>query len=190
MRVIIWVGVQEKVNELKDVTSSLSALYLEFRVAIIASLIGAIIGHFKSNGYIQMPTVIIDYEKTNFFKADSPILLKSLNWLICPFEISLFLVGIRFGNNKEKGAIFIELGFIGDMLVGIGAGILAQSALSLAETTNVYSVISTSLLAGFGGLSYIQSQQTKSLNQDKDNYLQKLEAVTTEEYSAKKAVGE
>ncbi|PGP33850.1 hypothetical protein [Bacillus thuringiensis] len=177
-------------NQLNDVTTSLSALYLEFRVAIIASLIGAIIGHFKSNGYIQMPTVIIDYEKTIICKEDSPILLKFLNWLICPFEIALFLVGIRFGENKEKGAIFIELGFIGDMLVGIGAGILAKAALSLAATTNGYSVISTSLLAGFGGLSYIQSQQTKSLNQDKDNYQQKLEAVTTEEYPVKKAVGE
>lgn len=162
-------------EQVSESTLSLYSLFIEFRVAIIASLIGAIIGHYKSNGFIQMPTVTINYEQSNVCKGN--VWLTPINWIICAVEIILFILGIRFGKNRKKGTIVIELGFMGDMLVGIGAGILAKATLSLADTTNLYSVISASLLAGFGGLSYIQSQQSKSLNRSKGEYEEIIDSL-------------
>jgi len=68
----------------------------------------------------------------------------------------------------------LELGFLGDLLVGIGTGILAKTALALTNTSNDFSVVSASLLAGFAGLSYIQTLQTKGIRTGGDERVQQF----------------
>lgn len=60
----------------------------------------------------------------------------------------------------QKEDLF-DLGFLGDLLIAIGTGILAKTALSMANTTDNFAVVSSSLLAGYAGLSYLKSKQNK-----------------------------
>jgi hypothetical protein len=76
----------------------------------------------------------------------------------------LFLLGYR-GKSNATDRIFIDLGFLEDLLIAIGTGILAKTALALAETDNNFAVISSSLLAGYAGLSYLKGKANDELSQ-------------------------
>lgn len=72
----------------------------------------------------------------------------------------MFLIGARFKRNIEAGAITLELGFLGDLLVGIGTGTLAYCAVVTSGVTNVPAIVTGSLLAGYGGFTYLQKYKT------------------------------
>lgn len=149
-----------------------------FLFSIVISLLGAIIGHLRINGSIQMPVILITYKKANSLtdtKSKWYTNLFKLLWL--PFDFLLFLIGFRVGNNKEASAIAIELGFLGDMLVGVGTGALAFAAIGLTGSENIYSLMTTALIAGYGGFSYIQSIQEDSFNKNTSNYSDKLDST-------------
>lgn len=129
-----------------------------FGLPIAMSLIGGLIGHFVKNGIIELPKVVIEY-------SEEPKTLSSngvLRFLQRTGRFLLFLLGYR--NERNASAkVFFDLGFLGDLLIAIGTGILAKTALALANTDSPYAVISSSLLAGYAGLSYLKSKQEKEI---------------------------
>ncbi|AFJ61921.1 MULTISPECIES: hypothetical protein [Bacillus amyloliquefaciens group] len=143
-------------DNLHDSTFNLTYFY----IALIASLIGSLIGHFKINGVITFPVVYIYYSKNVSFKNCSwyeyfwkiPLLI---------IDFILFLVGFRFGRNTDSGSLTLEPGFFGDLLVGVGTGILAYAAVGASGAKGIFIVLTTSLLAGYGGFTYIQKAQGK-----------------------------
>jgi len=129
-----------------------------FGLPIAMSLIGGLIGHFVKNGIIELPKVVIEYTE------DAETI--SSNWALRVLQRTgrflLFLLGYR--NERNASAkVFFDLGFLGDLLIAIGTGILARTALAMANTDNPYAVISSSLLAGYAGLSYLKSKQEKEI---------------------------
>ncbi|KGX87629.1 hypothetical protein [Pontibacillus marinus] len=166
---------------------SLVELWDMFEVAILVSLVGALIGHYKRNACILLPIISIDYRFDGFkelhLSSHGPI-MKGVLWGFTTLKAAvlffLFLLGFRFGENKETDPILFELGVLGDLLIGAGAGVIAKSTISLTGTENPLSVIVTSLLAGFAGLSYIQKFQQQSLDNATIEYQEKLDR--TEEY--------
>ncbi|WP_052728507.1 hypothetical protein [Domibacillus tundrae] len=138
-----------------------------FRLPIMVSLLGALIGHYAKNGVIQLPIFLIPYSKSNWVKNNSAKMWKWASIIISPVLVVIdflgFLIGIRFDENQADKRIYVELGFFGDILIGIGTGILAKTAIELTDTKNIYAEISTAFIAGFLGLSYIKDRQHKDL---------------------------
>lgn len=127
-----------------------------FGLPVSMSLIGGLIGHFVKNGIVELPKLVIEYDEEglNF----------SSNWFVKWFQrlyyFLIFVIGIRDHRNAKK-KIFFDLGFFGDLLIAIGTGILAKAALEMANTTDNFTVVSSSLLAGYAGLSYLKGKQNK-----------------------------
>ena len=141
-----------------DQITSIAQFIQMFGLPIAMSLIGGLIGHFVKNGIIELPKFVIEYtEDPASWPANR--LLRSLQ-RTCRFV--LFLLGYRNRTNATD-KVFFDLGFLGDLLIAIGTGILAKTALALANTDSPYAVISSSLLAGYAGLSYLKSQQNKDI---------------------------
>lgn len=136
-----------------------------FQLPIIMSLIGALIGHFAQNGVLQFPTIVILYKKGNFLEG-CKWYLKPIRAVYLCFHFLIFSLGLRFSEMSTDRGIYIEMGFLGDLLIGIGTGILAKTALSLVDTKNEFAVISSSLLAGYAGLSYFKARMEKEMNQE------------------------
>jgi len=140
------------------VISSFQAFIQVFGLSISMSLVGGLIGHFVKNGIIEMPKLVIEYDEED--------LKLSSNWFIKWFQrlyyFVIFVIGFRNHSNAKK-KIFFDLGFLGDLLIAIGTGILAKTALSMADTTDNFAVVSSSLLAGYAGLSYLKNKQNKEL---------------------------
>ncbi|MFS0724852.1 hypothetical protein [Paenibacillus sp. 1P07SE] len=129
-----------------------------FGLPIAMSLIGGLIGHFVKNGIIELPKFVIEYtEDPQSWPASR--LLRSL---YRTGSFLLFLIGYRNRANATD-KVFFDLGFLGDLLIAVGTGILAKTALALANTDSPYAVISSSLLAGYAGLSYLKSKQHKEI---------------------------
>ncbi len=129
-----------------------------FGLPIAMSLIGGLIGHFVKNGIIELPKFVIEYTED---PASWPA-----NWFLRSLQRTgrflLFLLGYRNRTNATD-KVFFDLGFLGDLLIAIGTGILAKTALALANTDSPYAVISSSLLAGYAGLSYLKTKQNKEI---------------------------
>ncbi|KGP73366.1 hypothetical protein [Pontibacillus yanchengensis] len=167
---------------------TLVELWEIYKVAILVSLVGALIGHYKRNSCILLPIVSIDYKFKDFkrlkrksystFKKGLMGLLITLKAFV---YFVLYLVGIRFGDNKDTDPILFELGVIGDLIIGIGAGVIAQSTIIMSGAHDQLSVVVTALLAGFAGLSYIQKFQKESLDHAGIEYRAKL--AQAEEYA-------
>lgn len=138
------------------VISSFQAFIQVFGLSISMSLVGGLIGHFVKNGIIEMPKLVIEYDEEE--------LTLSSNWFMKWFQrlyyFVIFVIGFRNHSNAKK-KIFFDLGFLGDLLIAIGTGILAKTALSMADTTDNFAVVSSSLLAGYAGLSYLKGKQNK-----------------------------
>jgi len=139
------------------------------------SLLGALIGHYTKNGVIQLPLFVIPYEKGKWVQNMTPAIPLVGNVVM---GILIFLDFIRFilgfrGNQEQAGRRpFLELGFLGDILIGVGTGVLAKTATEMAGTENVFAEISAAFLAGFAGLSYILSrkeQKERELNEEPVN---------------------
>lgn len=152
-------------------------LWEAFKLPIGSSLIGALIGHYAKGGTIQFPLIYISYVRGETIeRLDQRLKNPShrrdnwIRWLLyTPFKIVLFLlslIGIRFVEDRLN-PIIIDLGFLGDILVGIGTAILAKVTLTISGTENEYALIGTSFLAGFAGLAYIREKQSKGLDESK-----------------------
>lgn len=148
--------------------NTISGFVDTFRLPIIMSLIGAMIGHFAHNGVIQFPIFVILYKKGNFLESCSWY-LKPIRFIYLCFHFMIFIFGFRFTDVSTDRGIYIEMGFLGDLLIGIGTGILAKTALTLVDTKNDFAIISSSLLAGFAGLSYIKNRMKNELDIDEKN---------------------
>ncbi|WP_332276161.1 hypothetical protein [Bacillus subtilis] len=131
--------------------------------AIIMSMIGALVGHLKSNGSIQMPLLLIDYKRKKD-QRNVKIYKNPLKFSRIAIDFLLFLIGIRHGRNKNSDSLSLELGVFGDLIVGIATGSLSFAALGLSGANNTFTLITTSILAGFGGFSYIQNLQIENMN--------------------------
>jgi hypothetical protein len=159
------------VEKIADLTQW-SIFWGTFRLPILVSLLGALIGHYSKNGVIQLPLFVILYSKSYWVQNISdkiPWLLIKL--IALPVFIIIdflsFLMGVRFDEEQSGKRIYLELGFLGDILIGIGTGILAKTAIELANTENIYAEVSTAFIAGFLGLSYIKERQRRDLGIDK-----------------------
>ncbi|RXZ82713.1 hypothetical protein EBB07_09465 [Paenibacillaceae bacterium] len=130
-----------------------------FGLPIAMSLIGGLIGHFVKNGIIELPKFVIEYDEEQQWEG-SPN--KMPGALQRGGAFILFLIGYRNRHNAAK-KVFFDLGFLGDLLIAVGTGILAKTALALANTDSAFAVISSSLLAGYAGLSYLKAKQNKEL---------------------------
>ncbi|RCW45437.1 hypothetical protein [Paenibacillus prosopidis] len=140
------------------VISTFNEFIQVFGLPISMSLIGGLIGHFVKNGIVELPKLVIEYDEEG--------LTLSSNWFVKCIQrlyyFLIFVIGFRNHNNAKK-KIFFDLGFLGDLLIAIGTGILAKTALAMANTSDNFAVISSSLLAGYAGLSYLKGKQNKEL---------------------------
>jgi hypothetical protein len=146
-----------------DITSW-SGFISEFKLPVSMSLIGAMIGHFRKNGVINMPTVSISYVPGPVLENPQGFWQHIGRGLYLIVDCILYLFGVhikRSGSRdiQERYGVYIDLGFFGDLLVGIGTGILAKTALEMADVNNDFALVSGSLLAGFAGMSYIIRKQ-------------------------------
>jgi hypothetical protein len=142
--------------------NSIKGFIDSFKLPVSMSLIGSIIGHYRKNGVIQWPIFFIPYKPGEFLK-DCAWWLKPIRWFYIIIDFILYILGIHIGEKRES--ISFDLGFLGDLLVGVGTGILAKTVLELADVKNEFAVVSTSLLAGFAGMSYIISLQNKDFEE-------------------------
>ncbi len=142
-----------------DVTT-ISGFMEVFRLPIIMSLIGGLIGHFVKNGTVELPKLVIEFDVEEMVFSQNRLLL----WLQMSYHFIFFILGYRRKNNATK-RVFFDLGFLGDLLIAIGTGILAKTALALAETDNDFAVISSALLAGYAGLSYLKGKANAELSE-------------------------
>ncbi|MBD2867420.1 hypothetical protein [Paenibacillus arenilitoris] len=140
------------------VISTVREFFEVFGLPISMSLIGGLIGHFVKNGIVELPKLVIEYDEEGL--ALSPNRFYKFMQRIYFFLV--FMIGFRNHRNAKK-KIFFDLGFLGDLLIAIGTGILAKTALSMANTTDSFAVVSSSLLAGYAGLSYLKGKQNKEL---------------------------
>lgn len=135
-----------------------------FQLPILMSLLGGLIGHFAKKQTIELPYMEIMYQRGSFLQGCKWYLFP-IRCLTITLEFLIYMLGFRIGINRSEGRTWMYPGFLGDLLVGVGAGILAKSALlSINPKPNDDLVITASLLAGFAGLSYIHSLQTKDLS--------------------------
>lgn len=122
------------------------------------SLIGGLIGHFVKNGIVEMPKLVIEYDEDGLTLSSNWL----VKWIQRIYYFIIFVVGFRDHRNAKK-KIFFDLGFLGDLLIATGTGILAKTALAMANTSDNFAVISSSLLAGYAGLSYLKGLQNREL---------------------------
>lgn len=141
-----------------DSINSLNEFWDYFKLPISMSLIGAIIGHYRKNGVIQWPIFNIAYEKGPFFENKSGI-MKIIRCIYLFFDFIFYIIGIHIGKKREP--VSFDLGYFGDLLVGIGAGIIAKCIIEVGDVENQFALISSSLLAGFAGMSYMLAFQRK-----------------------------
>lgn len=139
--------------------TTLSELWLEFRLPILMSLLGGMIGHFVKNGIIELPKFIIEYHGD----AGAPSSNRFWSFIRRSWLFLIFLLGYR-GKRNAGERIYFDLGFLGDLLIATGTGILAKTALAIADTDNPYAVISSALLAGYAGLSYLRGKANDDLS--------------------------
>ncbi|RRN67556.1 hypothetical protein EI200_22500 [Peribacillus simplex] len=164
-----------------DSINSVSDFLDVFKLPIAMSLIGAIIGHYRKNGVIQWPIFSIDYEPGPYFNKPGKI-MPFIRGLYLFFDFILYILGIHIG--KKRKPVLFELGYFGDLLVGIGAGILAKCGTELADIENDFTLMSTSLLAGFAGMSYMlsfQKEATKDWEQENDDKLRDVDVESSDE---------
>ncbi|WP_261133799.1 hypothetical protein [Bacillus sp. Marseille-Q3570] len=166
--------------------------WVQFNLPIIMGLIGAVIGHYRNHGVIQLPTISIPYRIPIQLKGWYNITKFPLHIIILiVIDFICFIIGLRIWKRDTDDeeildeTIMIDLGFLGDMLIGVAAGILAKTAIELADVQSQFALISTSLLAGFAGLSYLKSQQL-------NNWLLNLESTedTLEQVRSRSAAKE
>lgn len=138
------------------VISSFQAFIEVFGLSISMSLIGGLIGHFVKHGIIELPKLVIEYDEDGLTLSSNWF----IKWIQRLYYFIIFIIGFRDHSNAMK-KIFFDLGFLGDLLIAIGTGILAKTALSMANTTDNFAVVSSSLLAGYAGLSYLKGKQNK-----------------------------
>lgn len=144
-----------------------------FRLSILISLLGALIGHYSKNGVIQFPLFVIPYERSQFLIRCINYPLKWGNMFrtilvyifLLPIDVLFFILGLRAEMHGDK-RVYLELGLLGDILIGIGTGILAKTAVEMAGSSNLYAEVSAAFIAGFAGLSYIRERQRKDLGID------------------------
>ena len=147
--------------------------WITFRLSILISLIGALIGHYSKNGVIQFPLFVIPYERSEWLNRCLQTqgrwegLRKGLtHLLLTPVDLLLFILGFRsdpYGSQR----VYLELGLLGDILIGVGTGILAKTTVEMAGSTNPYAEVSAAFIAGFAGLSYIRERQRKDLGMNR-----------------------
>lgn len=154
--------------------NDLLSFWQTFRISVLMSLLGALIGHYSKNGVIQFPLFVIPYERGAWIEQ---ILKTSLKWgngikqtlvylLFIPVDMLLFVLGAR--NESRSGKrVYLELGLLGDILIGVGTGVLAKTAVEMAGTDNIFAEVSAAFVAGFAGLSYIRDRQQKDLGLDR-----------------------
>ncbi|MEI2393505.1 hypothetical protein V8V55_27320 [Priestia megaterium] len=95
----------------------------------------------------------------------------------------MYIVGIQIGKKREP--LSFDLGYFGDLLVGVGAGILAKVTIELGDIDNDYALISAALLAGFAGMSYMlkfQRDEEEGWEQEQTAALRNIQ-ITGEESS-------
>ncbi|NIK77190.1 hypothetical protein FHS15_002315 [Paenibacillus castaneae] len=127
-----------------------------FGLPVSMSLVGGLISHFVKNGIIELPKLVIEYNEEGLDLSRNWF----VKWIQRIYYFIIFVIGLRnHGNAKQK--IFFDLGFLGDLLIAIGTGILAKAALSMANTSDNFAIVSSSLLAGYAGLSYLKGKQNK-----------------------------
>lgn len=144
--------------------SSWEDFWDSFHLPIYMSLIGAVIGHYRKNGVIHMPIIVITFEPGPVLRGCKWYVLP-LRWLYVLFDFLIFMCGLRLHRSQEKLGVWADLGFIGDLLVGVGTGIIAKCGLAIMESPSDFAVISTSLLAGFAGLSYLQRKKDEDFGE-------------------------
>lgn len=150
-----------------DEIQSFNDFLAVFGLPVSMSLIGGLIGHFVKNGIIELPKFVIEYdEEGQTFSSNR--FVKGLQRL---YRFLFFMIGYRNGAGAKK-IIFFDLGFLGDLLIAIGTGILAKCALAMSNTDNQFAVISSALLAGYAGLSYLKAKQSKEIA---DTVIEQLE---------------
>ncbi|MGM0884064.1 MAG: hypothetical protein ACQEXQ_23885 [Bacillota bacterium] len=140
------------------VISTFNEFIQVFGLPISMSLIGGLIGHFVKNGIVELPKLVIEYDEEGLTLSSNWF----VKWIQRLYYFLIFVIGFRNHNNAKK-KIFFDLGFLGDLLIAIGTGILAKTALAMANTSDNFAVISSSLLAGYAGLSYLKGKQNKEL---------------------------
>jgi hypothetical protein len=143
--------------------TTFNGLWSVFWLPILMSLIGAVIGHYANNGVIQFPAIAIIYEKPHYLEGATECHLKFARKIIIVLHFISFIIGFRFRESDLGNYIYIDMGFLGDLLVGIGTGILAKTAVALSGANSDFAVISSSLLAGYAGLSYFKKKDDKDL---------------------------
>ncbi|WP_239617658.1 hypothetical protein [Cohnella mopanensis] len=139
--------------------TTISGFIEVFRLPVIMSLIGGLIGHFVKNGTVELPKIVIEYEVNEIELSHNRLLA----WFQRIYRFIFFILGYRKKSNETK-RVFFDLGFLGDLLIAIGTGVLAKTALALAETDNDFAVISSALLAGYAGLSYLKGKANEELS--------------------------
>jgi hypothetical protein len=140
------------------VISNIEQFIAVFGLPISMSFIGGLIGHFVKNGIVEMPKLVIEYDEDGLALSSN----RFVKWGQRIYYFVIFAIGLRDQRNVKK-RIFFDLGFVGDLLIAIGTGILAKTALAMANTSDNFAVISSSLLAGYAGLSYLKSKQNREL---------------------------
>lgn len=144
-----------------------------FRLSILISLLGALIGHYSKNGVIQFPLFVIPYERSQFLIKCTNYPLKwgkmfrtvFVYLILLPLDVLLFIIGLRSETHGDR-RVYLELGLLGDILIGVGTGVLAKTAVEMAGSSNLYAEVSAAFIAGFAGLSYIRERQRKDLGLD------------------------
>lgn len=164
-----------------------SGFWETFRLPIAMSLIGAVIGHYRKNGVIQMPIVSISYSRGPHF-ADLKGFFRTFRVLYLIVDFIVYIFGLRWDSNRPRDAVWVDLGFLGDMLVGVGTGIIAKAGMTVTNTNNTYSVVSASLLAGFAGLSYVQWMQTSGMREGAKEREAKFELATQDDIRGKEEI--
>lgn len=140
------------------VISTFNEFIQVFGLPISMSLIGGLIGHFVKNGIVELPKLVIEYDEEGLTLSSNWF----IKWIQRLYYFLIFVIGFRDHKNAKK-KIFFDLGFLGDLLIAIGTGILAKTALAMANTSDDFAIISSSLLAGYAGLSYLKGKQNKEL---------------------------
>ena len=64
-----------------------------------------------------------------------------LRWLYVLFDFLIFMCGLRLHRSQEKLGVWADLGFIGDLLVGVGTGIIAKCGLAIMESPSDFAGI-------------------------------------------------
>ncbi|KKB35400.1 hypothetical protein [Bacillus thermotolerans] len=146
---------------------SLAEFWSLYKVSIFMSLLGALIAHYVRKGTVQVPFLVIPYRKGKWTKKAVSLNVRRvwyrpLSFIFTIVDFLLFIVGMRWDEEQAKRRIYFELGFLGDVLIGVGAGILSKTALQVTDIESIYAEVSAALLAGIAGLAYIRERQRKN----------------------------